>query len=236
MKKIILCLLLMTGVVDAQVYSINPSLDSLRANTLAMLNSTTSGLITTSRVDFIINMSIGEVCDAFPALEKVDTISASRASTGYALNSDFLRIKNVFKVDKFNDDGTQQIWTPVNYIPYDSLSILFNTRRKNADKQGDAEQLSTAYTWGNKLYFHPINYSEISDPETFIVFYYARDRLLTSGTDSTRIAPEYMEELAYHIMSWVRLLQEDYDGSNFFMQRLGITASPPKPREADLKR
>jgi len=196
MKKLIFIILLLACTAKAQVYSINPSFDSLKANALAMLNSSASGNVTTAKVNFIVNMSIGEICDAFPALEKVDTLIVNRSVDGHALNSDFLRIKSVFRIDRFGDLSNQQkIWTPINYVPYDSLATIFNTPKKNADDLGDTQDLLTSYIWNRKLYFQPLNYKPTSDPDSFVVFYYARDVQLVAGTDSTKIAPEYMEEL-----------------------------------------
>ena len=238
MKKIIFILVLvMFSNVKAQVYSINPSFDSLRANVLAMLNSSTSGNVSTAKVDYIINMSIGEVCDAFPAIEKVDTLSVNRSVAGHPLNNDFLRLKSLFRVDSYGDaDNEQRIWMPINYVPYDSLAIVFDTKKKNAYQFSKTDTMLTAYTWNRNLYFQPLNYKPTNDPDIFIVFYYARDEVLVNGTDSTNIAPEYMEELTYYIMSWIRTLQEDYEVSDFYLNRYKASSVTPKSREVDLKK
>lgn len=236
MKKYIFILLLLTVTAKAQVYSINPSLDSLRVNALAKINSSTSGNMTDAKINFTINMCVGIVCDGFPAIEKVDTLVVNRASSGFAFNSDFLRVQSVFRIDQYGDEGEQEIWTPINYIPYDSLAIIFDTKRKNADDLGKDLDLLTAYSWGRMLYFTPKNYTPVGDPDSFIVYYYARDAMLVSGTDSTNIAPEYMDELMYLIMSELESIQEDYGASNFYFNRYQSFIGMPKPREIDLKK
>lgn len=220
----------------AQIYSINPSFDSLQANTLAMVNSSTSGNVTTAKIKYIVNKSIGEVCDAFPAIEKVDTVVIDRDSTGSALNADFLRIKQVFRIDQTGDAGGVEIWTPISHIPFDSLAILFDTKGKNEDELGDVMDLLVSYTWNRKLKFQPKNYAPTASPDSFVVYYYARDTFLVAGADSTVILPEYMTELMNFIQSEIKALQEDYLVSDFYMRRANASAVTPKPREVDLKR
>lgn len=240
MKNIItiLILLFVVGSLSAQTYSISPSFDSMQVNALKMLNiiSSGNGYVTTPQIKYVINLSIGEICDAFPALEKVDTVVVWRDSAGFDLNADFLRIKSVFRIDQAGDDGDIEIWTPINYIPYDSLAIIFDSRSKNVDDKSKIEQLRTSYTWGRQLRFHPKNYSSSANPDSFVVYYYARDVFLVNGTDSTSIAPEYMGELMNYIKSEIKILQEEYKVSDFYLGRYNASAVTPKPREVDLKR
>lgn len=237
MKKLIIIIMFLSASAYAQTYSINPSLDSLRLNAFGQLSipATGTGRVTTSAANFIINKSIGDVCDAYPALEKIDTLSVDRSASGYTLNSDFLRVRHVFRVDYYNDQQSQQLWFPLNYINFDSLASVYATKKENVDEiKKIFGERTTYYTFGRQLFLHPKNYSLTTDPDTLIVFYYARDRMLTTGTDSTRISPEYMDELMSYIMAGLKALQEDYDVSGFYYNN--NNSAIPVTREGQLKR
>lgn len=216
----------------AQTYTISPRRDSLRINAYGQLDipTTGTGKITDARVNYAINEAISEICDMYPAIEKVDTILVTRDTAFYVLNSDFIRVKGLFVIRKYGSTGSQYIWEPVECIKIDTLSDIFDTREENVDKPGTDTKLLKAFTYGRKMMFQPKNYAAVTSPDTFIVLYDARDTALTADASTTSIDPRYMDELAALIKSKILDIRVDRDGAMYYRQ----PTKPYTPREAEL--
>lgn len=230
MRKLIFLLLFVSSV-SAQTYSVNPSRDSLITYCLYETNTPTTftGNLTQAKAIYLLNKSLGQVCTDFPALEKIDTVVLNKNSMGVALNTDFIRIVRLYKIEHESID-TSQILVPLRYVTSDSSWILYPTEETNL------QDPSSYFTHGQRFFAHPKTQTLTTKPDSFLVFYNAMDAKLTSATDSVAILPDYLnpliELLTYEFAKLRRLDKRASDA----IDRYNARKSSPKPREADFKR
>jgi len=186
--KILILVLLLCSPVAAQQYGLSDRLDSLRAYVYdgANLSSSGSRAWDSTRVNRVINKKIQKVCAEYDAIGKLDTVTVSTDSTGVGLNSDFLRLKNVFYMS-----GTDY-WIPIKVVPdSDSLRGQNPGGKDNIADPSTPEDIKTCRVHGDRLLFHPKWTSDNSG--SYLVEYWACDSLLNANASVTQVHQEYRQ-------------------------------------------
>ena len=207
-------------------------LDSIRYQVYEALNVSTSGtdIVTVARVNRKINTCIMEVCGDFPAVEKLDTIIACRDSVGFTLNTDFLRVRGVFKKTALH---SLIPLTPIEIdVAFDKMGAA-----KLAFRQSNLDTLTPRYylTHAKKLMFEPKVGKFCTDADTFLVAYFAHGRYLNTDTAQTDILPEYRDELLDLVCARVSMDRGDVKRAQEFFA-LYNNRKPPVDRAAELKK
>lgn len=214
----------------AAVYPVDNVLDTLRKACFYQVRVKTTGTlsITEDMATYVLNRSLARVCREFPALEKIDTVVVSSATEGAALNSDFLRIRQVFKII-----GNTRI--PLDFKPREELFAAGATDGGYAHDISKATQPRYCFTHGQRLLFHPKDAKASGTPDSFLVLYWAMDDKFTADTSTTAIAPEYIDALLYAAMAELSAMKKDYTAAQFYWGRFEQEKGNVQPREAELK-
>lgn len=235
MQKLIIIILVsvcMFGSLQAQS-PIGRDLASLRRGCYYQLPgcTTSTSIISTSVVDFAINRAIAETCKKYPAIEKLDTIGVSKDDEGVALNSDFLRIKKVFRM------GSDTLRYPLAPIPTDSV-FSFQGDLKNHYHEDKNSLLSIKYfsTFGKRLLLHPKPAKLNADPDSFLVYYFAQDAMLVNSTDSTAVSSDYTEKVILYACAVLSATRRDYQAAAFYMNMFEPKIPPVQSREMEMKK
>jgi hypothetical protein len=207
MRRIVVALFVLVGAVQSQTLPLSARRDSLRYSAYEELPLVTTGsdLLTTSRVNRQINMSLAAICRQYPAYEKVDTVICARAVEGGALNADFLRGTMVFRM------VGDSMRVPLLPLDLDSIKPLSQEVTKNLqdiDRENDPNQW---YTRGYRLYTHPKVRKDSTEADTFIVHYEAMAPRLSADSDTTVIDKNFLEALVYHTVAKLWMLRHRAD-------------------------
>lgn len=152
----------------------------------------------------VIQRAIQQVCQDFPAIEKMDTIVSVQGQIEYALNSDFLRPKTIFKLTTFQN---LKIIYSLTSPPVESW---FEVKGGEMGGQPDPNEKSEpryAFTFNDKVYFYPTP----QRADSFIIIYYAIDRQVPVVDDSvTFVLPEYREAIIIYAASLICYRKGDF--------------------------
>lgn len=231
MKKITLLLIFFWSTsVGAAVYPVANVLDSLQKACYYQLRTDTAGTasMTDDMVEFALKRALARVCREFPALEKIDTVTVSSATEGAVLNSDFLRIRQVFKMI-----GNTRI--PLDFKPREELFAAGATEKGYTHALGKPTSPRYCFTHGQRLLFHPKDAKASATPDSFLVLYYAMDEGMDTSGATTAIAPEYIDALLYAALAELSAMKKDYTAAQFYWQRFEAEKGNVQPREAELK-
>lgn len=106
------------------------------------------------------------MASGFEPTEKVLKVEMDSASEGYALPTDFLRLKSVLRCY-----GIMRY--PLRVIPVDSIEhILLSVAEHNQDPD-DTTSPGYAWSFADSIYTHPKYVADNLDKDTLIVFYYS---------------------------------------------------------------
>lgn len=192
--------LLMVMSVSAQIYPVDPSLDSIRTFVFSELNIPTAGTgnVTPTKANLKINLSLGILCSNFPAYEKIDTLVMTSDSDGVILPVDYLRTGSIFRT--YN-----KLLIPMASISHDSMRVLFiSDSTVNANDRMKYTSPNYYRIFGRKFFTHPA----ITTLDTFIVYYYATHPELTTGTDSVIFEPQYFDKFLDLVRLSINSLRE----------------------------
>lgn len=136
-----------------------------------------------SLMELYVNLAIQQVCSDFPAFPKLDTVTFRGDSGGVALNSDIDRIAFVQKLK-----GTA-IWLPMGKVVADTTFLAIIDSSQGSTDEDEFESPRLWYRHGD-LFTQPKH-----DKDTFAlelqVHYYALDKWITDGTDTTGVLEKY---------------------------------------------
>lgn len=172
---------------------ISNRLDSLRIEVLFYLNlNAVTNSVTAAKLTRAINHAIVADCKRYPALYKLDTVIVPKTVEGAALNSDFSRPAQLFKM--IGDS----IRIPLQFISWDSVKAKFPAYKDNVHNPSDTMSPAHFWTGGQKLFLHPKYLESTSDADSFIVHYYAIDQKLSDDTNTVSITQDYRLPLIYY--------------------------------------
>lgn len=164
--------------------------------------------IDTSYGNRVINRAIQQVCYDFPAMEKLDTIVSVQAQIEYTLNTDFLRLKTIFKLTTFqNLKIIYSLSTP-------PVEDWFEIKGGEIGGQPDPNEKSEpryAWTFADNLYLYPTP----QRADSFVVAYYAMDVQL-GNNDTTKVLPEYREAIVTYAASLICYRRGDFVRAEFY--------------------
>lgn len=187
---LVIVLLLLPAMAAGQSYTLSPRLDSLRVNVLLRINEPTSGnlALTTAKLNLAINTANTDVCKAFPAIEKLDTVVVDSTAEGGALNADFDRILEVYRLA----GNTRVRLRPLGYVePVEGDQTVGVSTHDRANLASPDQYR----TFARRLLLHPKDSKPAATPDSFLVYYYAMDAQLSAGADSVQIDPKYIPVL-----------------------------------------
>lgn len=191
---------------------INGEIDSLRTMAFeqSLIPDAGNDLIDVDYGNRIIQRAIQQVCQDFPAIERMDTIVSVSGQIEYSLNSDFLRPKTIFKLTTFQN---LKIIYSLTFPPVESW---FEIKGGEIGGQPDPNQKAEpryAFTFNDKVYLYPT--PQIAD--SFIVIYYAIDRQVPIATDSvTFVLPEYREAIIVYAASLICYRKGDFSRAEVY--------------------
>lgn len=229
MRVILLLLVLLCGIANAQ--EVPARRDSIRLAVYNRLNlaSTGSDVATTARVNEAINAAISQICRQYPAVEKIDTVVLYSIIEGAALNSDYLRGHWAFR--KAGDSARYAM----QYKPMDSLfSAMGGDAISQGQKLGDPLSPRYWYSFADRFFTYPFVQANFTSPDSFIVMYYADGQPLTSDVSRTDIQKEYRDALIYLTCAKVSEIRKQFEEAASFYaasQRAAVV-----PRETEGKR
>jgi hypothetical protein len=187
------------------------SLQALRIEVLRQLlvNDTGNAILTTTRVDGFVNRACRQVVKDFPATPALDTVTMNSLSEVGALNTDFLRIRSVARMQ----DSAFRV--PLIHIPRDSLRLLLLKAADNEDKPQDLETPKYYSTNGTNLLLAP----KLRDSSiTFLVEYYVKATDLVDSSTTTNIIYAYREEIVVYACKLAARAQSNYPAAEVFRQ------------------
>lgn len=202
-------------------------LDSLRYDVFRLLQMNTAGDSVTNvdRANVFVNMANQQVCNDFPAIEKIDTITLHVDSTGVALNSDFLNAQWVYL------DSSNQ-WYPMQSVTRDEHTTLYEMIGGRAGVEQDASDpgnLRRYWIHNDKLFVYP---KFKAGPVTkVIIAYNAEDSTLGADASTTQVKSVYRKALLYFTCHLIKASEQMYEISQFW---LGLYERE-KPRKDQLK-
>ncbi len=200
-------------------------LASLRQAVTLQLRAKTSVTVVVSNavIDNALNRGLAEVCDKFPALEKFDTIWVNSSSEGAALNADFNRIHQVFRI------GGDTTRIPIPFKSFDSLGRDESTIAASTDKKTGLTSIKYFYTFGDRILFHPKSGAISPARDSFLVLYFADDAILDSTIDTVKIKAAYIEKVILYACAQIcaNPMVADWNAAQFFMGEFA-TGMPPK--------
>ena len=240
MRKLLLVLLL-CPVMAYATDPISARRDSLRAKVYDKLNlpSTGTNKIDTSVANSEINNAIARICDDFDAYEQMDTLVASSDSEGVALPSDFLRIRQVFRM-KGTEGWKDAQRTPLTPIAVGGPIWTLTANLSDAIKQsGKRTPPPYFYVASGRLMFHPRYSAPSSTSDSFLVLYWAQAPGLYQDTAQAVIDKQFREAVVWLAAAELAALRHDYDIVNRFMTLYGKLESlygvrqPEKAQETE---
>lgn len=198
----LMCVVSLSSVMAAG--PITPTRDSLKMAVLRQLNENTTfnDQIDSNKVYGSLNEGVAAVCRDLPALERLDTIVLSKTTEGTALAADFLRLKAVFRIK----GDTMRL--PLILVDPDSASAMTPRKTKAVQDKADIESPAYAYSYGGRLFTYPKSALTV---DSFLVYYYAMDDKLISGTDSLVIDDAYLTAVKNYACYWLKASLEQYD-------------------------
>ena len=206
MRKLLLILsvlVLFCGTVHADI---NGQIDSLRTMAFeqALVPDAGNALIDTDYGNRVIQRAIQQVCQDFPAIEKLDTIVSVAETIEYSLNTDFLRLRGIFKLTTYFD--LKIIYS----LSFPEVETWFEIKAGEIGGQSDPNQKAEpryAWTFNDKVYFYPTPISA----DSFVVSYYAIDRQVPVVDDSvTFVRPEFREAIILYAASLICYRKGDF--------------------------
>lgn len=226
----LLCCPVLSAQTIARAYSQSPALDSLREAVFAQLNIRPGGSrrITAEIVNKALNRGQAQVCIDYPALEKIDTVLVNRYDTGGTLPADFRSLRSVWRC--IGDT----VYVPLTIINPDSARILISQYQEmKHDKQNP---LSPMYCWthGRKLRLWPRFIGGTTTVDTLQIEYFALGAALVNDSDSTRIAPDYINKLIFYACADVSAVRLDFEEAAYYLAR--YAAQPVSDRRQELKK
>ena len=186
--RMLTCLFL-AGSVMAQTYALPTRRDSIRFMCYSRLNMPQTGTlrVDTTNANYAIDQAYANTCDDFDAIEKLDTVIIARADEGGSLNSDFLRLRKVFKLI------SDSVRIPMGLLPLDSLELVYPQYAENLQKRTSIMSPNRVYSFNQKLFTHPKQYR--SDADTMLVYYWAMGAELVSDTAHLAVLPGFVEKV-----------------------------------------
>lgn len=167
--------------------------------------STGTGFVTPAKLLHELNIGIQNVCEDFPAIERIDTLYYAADSDGVGLASDFDRL---FTANRFIDG----IIYPLTIIPPELEAEHIKTEGETEIKMDDFTSPKYCYSYTGRFFLTP----KFTRPtvDTIIIKYYAKDLWLSSG-DTTVVKNKYLELIIFYAMSnlWAdrgRFTRADY--------------------------
>ena len=211
---------------------INGQVDSLRTMAFeqSLVPDAGNSLIDTDYGNRVVNRAIQQVCHDFPAYEKTDTVVSVAGTIEYALNTDFLRLKTILKMTTFMD---LKIVYGLSFPP---IETWFEAKAGLPGGEPDPNEKAEpryASTWNDKVYFYPTP----SQPDSFIVTYYAIDSQIITATNSTSVLPEYREAIILFAASLICYRKGDFVRAKEYMAlynaklQLSITVREPQKKQ-----
>ena len=213
MKKVLILGLVLFGLSGVQAQGpVGRSLTYLRAALRAQLRSKTgSDLLTNAALDYAINRGIARVCAQYPAIEKLDTVAISQDNEGSALNTDFDRVKSVYRM------SGDTIRLALTYLPPESVSVVLGLRTELSEaEKRRLERLQYFYTTGLRLMVLPKPSKPAADPDSFLVEYYAQGEMLSDTTDSTAIVYAYIDKVIHYAAVLLSGTRANYADGYFY--------------------
>lgn len=202
-------------------------LDSLRYDVFRMLQMNTAGDSVTNvdRANVFINMANQQVCNDFPAIEKLDTITLNADSTALGVNSDFLNAQWVYL------DSSNQ-WYPMQPVTRDEHATLYGVIGGRAGVEQDASDpgnLRRYWIHADQFFTYP-KYK--AGPVTkVIIAYNAEDANLSSNSSVSQVKSNYRKAILYFSCYLIKASEQMYDIAQFW---LGMYERE-KPRKDSLK-
>lgn len=189
---------------------ISGRLDSLRTMVYeqSLVPKVGTPIVTDSVTNRFVNRAIQKVCVDFPAIEATDTVVSAVGTIEYALNTDFLRLKNIFKLTTYQD---LKIIYSLSFPPAESW---FEAKAGEIGGQGDPQEKPEpryASAFNDNVYLYPTP----QRADSFVVTYYAIDRQLVSVDSITNIRPEFREAIVWYGAFLVATRRGDYDRAKF---------------------
>lgn len=189
-KKLLLCLVLVLLGVSAQGQALSPRLDSL----LVYLNhqlglpwpGDANGIASQAYLQYSLNRSLVRISTTFPAIEKFDTIKVTSVAEGYALNSDFDSLRQVYRM-------VQGVRVPLQDTSETDYYIARGGIVGAVIDPTNPDLPRYAHTVGNRLFFYPALELTSGDSAMFLVEYYALAPQLTALSDTTIMPQKYLQ-------------------------------------------
>ncbi len=184
---------------------LNPQIDSLRTAAFeqSLVPDAGNALIDTTYGKRVINRAIQQVCQDFPAIEKLDTIVSAVGTIEYSLNTDFLRLKNIFKFTTYQD---LKIIYSLSFPPAESW---FEARAGEIGGQADPNKKADpryAWSFNDKVYLYPTP----QKADSFVISYFAIDSQMIDPTSSTSVRPEFREAIIIYAASLICYRKGDF--------------------------
>ena len=213
LSKVLLVLLLLPIVASAS--SISPRMDSLKQSVLMRWRASgaTTDQLSSARVQTAINEAIQTVCDDFPAIVKLDTITLATGTMGASLNSDFNRLANVFRI--YGDTLYPLLIVEENYVDSFVKKLILSDY---GHVTGIKESPSICYAAGDLFMTIPRHITDGVVGDSFLVTYYANDAGLSVAADETQVLPRYRLAIIYHAVASLYAELGQIDKSLAFMQ------------------
>jgi hypothetical protein len=146
-------------------------------------------------MNHLINRSILDICNDFPALMKLDTVTASGTVERQGLNADFLRAQGVFRMI---DDSLR---IPlVRMKSRDTLAIMIKEKQIEDMTMAINNRFSPRYYWtvDTTLCFFPKFYAP-GITYKFLIEYYAIAPVVTVDSVAISIKKQFREALIWNV-------------------------------------
>lgn len=206
-KKWLVLFLLVAGTASAAMPARR---DSLYIEAFRRLSIPVSGnaLVTTATGASATNWAIVDVCNDFPAVQKLDTVVVGTSAQSWALNSDFVRLAQVYRYP----GDTMMI--PLESRPFDTLFQLRGGLTGLVPDYGNEAMPRYYWSFADRLYLLPLPLST----DTMYVGYYALGSWLAYDTSTTEVGAEYREALVVKICAKLAPILGDYQKAQYYEQ------------------
>lgn len=219
----IIILLLFAAGAFAQMPGRMDSLSLYITEEMSMAPSGTA-LVTTQKIFHAINRGIQEVCDDFPAIEKIDTLVIYSDSEGVALPADFLRMKAVWRM---LDDSLR---VPLDAQSQEEASLALSTTEGVKHDKASLFSPKSWHTFETRLLVTP-KWNR-TDSLSLQIYYYARDTWKTGADSSTQVHSKYREKIIEYAISILWRLRSQEEKSTYY-KALYLEGTPPRTREEE---